>query len=321
MKFILDCDPGHDDMVMILYALQTVDVLGITTVAGNQSIEKVTRNALSILEWVGRSGIPVARGAGRSLRNSTSYAPELHGDSGLDGFSFPAPSTVSQGDAVGFMRRALKAQDDVTIVATGPLTNLACLLVTEPVVATRVKKISLMGGSTGRGNMTTNAEFNIFADPEAADVVFASGIPIEMYGLNVTAQVPLGDELVSAMGRLPTRLAPALAALMGFYVSSTERLSGRREANLHDLCAVLGLVRPDLFEFEPMYVRVELCGELTRGMTVCDDRFGELGKEAAETPWTLRPEALGRGPNTRVAVRADGEAINAVLLEALGRYT
>ena len=321
MKYLLDCDPGHDDTVMILFALRTLDVVGLTTVAGNQAVEKVTANALHILELAGRSDLPVGKGAARSLLNSTCFAPELHGESGLGGFTFGELRTSPKGSALDLMRHALEGRDPITVVATGPLTNLALLLVDEPKLAMRIAKISLMGGSTGLGNMTTHAEFNVFVDPEAADVVFGSGIPIDMYGLNATAQVPLRDDLVQALRYQCTRVSTPLCALLDFYLCATAQHSGRREANLHDLCAAVGLVRPDMFEFRSMYVRVELHGELTRAMTVCDSRFGVTPQEAAETPSRLRPATLGHGPNAQVAVRANGDSINTLLLEVLGSYS
>lgn len=321
MKYLLDCDPGHDDMVMILFALRTLDVVGLTTVAGNQSIEKVTANALHILELAGRCDVPVGVGAARSLSNTTCFAPELHGASGLGGFAFGRIGAWPKLSASDVMRHVLEAGSPVTVVATGPLTNLALFIVAEPKLALKIAKVSLMGGSTGLGNMTTNAEFNVFVDPEAADVVLASGIPIDMYGLNVTAQVPLRDELVEALRKQGTQLSVPLSALLDFYLRATARHIGRREANLHDLCAAVGLVRPDLFEFRTMYVRVELRGELTRGMTVCDPRFGDVPQEAAETPRRLLPRARRRRPNAQVAVRADGASINSLLLDVLGSYS
>lgn len=308
-------------MVMILFALRTLDVVGLTTVAGNQAIEKVTANALHILDLAGRSDLPVGRGAAASLLNTTCFAPELHGESGLGGFAFGRLNRTAEDSALDLMRKVLEPGDPVTVVATGPLTNLALFLVAEPELAMGIAKVSLMGGSTTLGNMTTHAEFNVFVDPEAADVVFGSGTPIDMYGLNVTVQVPLRDDLVREIRGQGTRVSAPLCGLLDFYLEATARHTRRREANLHDLCAAVGLVRPDLFDFRPMYVRVELHGELTRGMTVCDPRFGETPQEAAETPSRLLPSARGGRPNAQVAVGADGDSINRLLVEVLGSYS
>ena len=189
-KVILDCDPGHDDAMAILLAAKRLDVLGITTVAGNQSIDKVTTNALKVVELAGLTRIPVAQGAAHPLVRAPRHAPEIHGQTGLDGPDLPVPATKPVNmHAVDFIIVTVMRTDGVTLVPTGPLTNIALALRKEPRIAGRIPEICLMGGSRTHGNVTAAAEFNIYFDPEAAHAVFTSGIPIKMVGLNVTEQV------------------------------------------------------------------------------------------------------------------------------------
>lgn len=321
MKWILDCDPGHDDMVMLLVALKRVEVLGVTTVAGNQTIEKVTRNALKVLELAGARDVPVAQGAARSLLGTTCVAPEWHGESGLDGYDVPEPTTRPAAEhAVEFIHRVATAHDDVGVIATGPLTNLALALAQYPELASRIGAISLMGGSTSFGNMSPVAEFNIYVDPEAADAAFASGIPITMYGLNVTCQVPLDAVLVGKIRGLGNRIAEPVAGWLDFYLDRSEELLGRRVGFVHDLCALAGVVQPGLFEYTPAYVRVELTGRRTRGMTVCDQRFALVGEAQAERLGDLYADFDKARPNTQVGVRADADRVNEFMLAALAEY-
>lgn len=314
MTVLLDVDPGYDDALMILTALQFFDVAGVTTVAGNQSLEKVTRNALQILELAGRADVPVAAGMPASLTNRVFYASGVHGESGLDGAELPEPkiSPISE-HAVDFIIDQAFRHEDLTVIAVGPLTNVAAALIREPAAAGRIRRISMMGGSTTGGNVTPAAEFNIHADPEAADVVFRSGIPIQMYGLNVTAQTYVTDADVDRIGRIGGAPAAAVAKMLTHYLSRMARSVGVRRASLHDPCAAAGLVCPQLFEMRPMHVAVELTGRLTRGMTVCDRRHLE-----GETAGSPRPQ--GEAPNAEVAVAVDRLGWLELIMEALAAY-
>jgi inosine-uridine nucleoside N-ribohydrolase len=303
---IIDCDPGQDDAVAILLALKHLDVLGVTTVSGNVGIDRVTANAQKVLALAGRSDVPVARGAGRPLLREVQDAATVHGESGLDGYDFPAPATaLDSRHGVQFIIETVRAREGVTLVPLGPLTNVALALRTEPGIATRLAGISLMGGSTDAGNMTPAAEFNIWADAEAAAIVFASGVPITMCGLNLTRQATIGDAEIARIRALPGEPAKAVAALLSFYRGSTSSRTGRGVAYLHDPCAVAALIRPDLFTFEDLHVAVETKGELTYGMTLCDRRAYVSGVDA---------------PNARVATKLDHASFVDLLCETLGMY-
>jgi len=321
-KVILDCDPGHDDAMAILLAAKRLDVVGITTVAGNQSIDKVTTNALKVVELAGLTHIPVAQGATYPLVRAPRHAPEIHGQTGLDGPDLPAPRTkVMKGHAVDFivdivMRTdgIVMRTDGVTLVPTGPLTNIALALRKEPRITNRVPEICLMGGSRTHGNVTAAAEFNIYFDPEAAHAVFTSGIPIKMVGLNVTEQVIATPQRRQQLRALGTRVAQASAEMLDFYGGAVERAYGGAGGAMHDPLAVAALIDPGILEFERMHVAVELAGQYTLGQTLCDDRFlrAGAGREAAVRP--------GAPPNAEVAVAVDAERFFTLFLAVLREY-
>ncbi|MBV9817179.1 MAG: nucleoside hydrolase [Solirubrobacterales bacterium] len=318
MRFLLDCDPGHDDMLAILLAAQHLDVVAITTVSGNQSLPKVTANALKILELAGLQEIPVAAGLARPLVAEARHAPEIHGESGLDGAELPEPRRAPiEEHAIDVILQASRRHDDLVLVATGPLSNVAAALVRDPPLAQRLVEISLMGGSTATGNATPAAEFNISCDPEAADVVFRSGVPLRMFGLNVTHQVVATAVEVARIRELGGRLARTVADLIEFVRAANERVFGASGAALHDPLAVATFIAPELIELREMHVAVELHGALTRGMTVCDDRRrGRAGDRIAGREGVAR----GAPPNCRVGVRADAPGFFDLLVETLARY-
>ena len=266
IPILLDCDPGHDDAIALLLALASpeLELLGVTTVAGNQTLEKTTANAIRVLEFVGRGDVPVAAGAERPLVRDPFVAAYVHGDSGLDGPALPQPQSkpVDQ-DAVAFLGdRASGA----TLVATGPLTNVARLLATRP---ERPDRIVLMGGSIAEGNVTPAAEFNIWADPEAADAVFASGLDVTMIGLDVTHKAlltpPYAERLRAAgdTGRM-------VAELVDFFAQFHKKTYGFDGAPIHDAVAVAYAFQPELVETVERNVEIETVSDLCRGRTVVD---------------------------------------------------
>ncbi|MDP9021845.1 MAG: nucleoside hydrolase [Actinomycetota bacterium] len=270
---VLDCDPGQDDAMAILLAARHLDVVGITTVHGNQSLDKVTRNALKILTLASLEHIPVHPGAARPFVGEAHHAAEVHGETGLDGAQLPEPAIGPRPrHAVDFLREAAVEHEPLTLVATGPLTNVAAALQLDPALAGRLEQITLMGGAVTGGNVTPAAEFNIWADPEAARLVLRSGVPIRMAGLDLTHQAIVGPQELDRLRATGTRVGEICVDLLSFYSARASARTGLAGAPLHDPCAVAWMIDPSLIEARPMHVDVELHGELTRGMTVCDSR-------------------------------------------------
>lgn len=314
---VLDCDPGVDDALAILLAAAHLDVVAITTVAGNQSLEKVTTNALAVLELAELTHVPVHPGAARPLLDEPRYAQRVHGESGLDGADLPPPRTgPSAVPAVEAIRAAADAHGDLTLVATGPLTNVAVALRLHPGLVDRLSGIVLMGGSLAGGNTSPAAEFNVAADPEAARVVFTAGVPIRMVGLNLTEQARVGADETRRMRALGNRVGRVCADLVDAYIGRVRALVGIDSAALHDPCAVAWLIEPGLIDARAMHVDVELAGELTRGMTVCDARPLDGGPLGAN----LAPPRGGRAANAEVGLRLDVARFLDLLLDALARY-
>lgn len=314
---MIDCDPGHDDALAILLAAKHFNVLGITTVGGNQDIEKVTTNALKIVEFAGLTDIPVAQGMAYPLIKPPSYAPHVHGKTGMDGPDLPPPTTpLHSRHGVDFIIDTVLSTDAVTLIPTGPLTNVAAALRREPRIAERISEISLMGGGLTSGNATATAEFNIYVDPEAAHIVFTSGIPIKMCGLNLTRQANATDAEIGRIRALGNRVGQIAADLIAFYKGTLGDIYGLSGASLHDPCAVAALIDPNLFEFEAMHVAVELQGKHTYGMTVCDHRhllgIGEDIKAIGKRK--------GEPPNAEVALRIDAAGFFNLLTDTLAQY-
>jgi inosine-uridine nucleoside N-ribohydrolase len=270
---LIDCDPGHDDAIALLLALASpeVDLLGITTVAGNQTLEKTTANALKILEFVGRTGVPVAAGAPRPLLREPYVAAYVHGETGMDGPDLPAPTTAPVSEhAVDFLAAKLTASPEpVTLIPVGPLTNVGLLLARYPEATNRIDRIVLMGGAIAEGNVTPAAEFNIWADPEAASRVFTSGIDVTMIGLDVTHKAlfrPADSERLAATGRV----GRLVAELFGFYQQFHSEQYGWDGSPVHDAVAVAHVVRPGIVHTADRGVVVDCGGELSRGRTYVD---------------------------------------------------
>lgn len=316
-QVIIDCDPGHDDALAILLAAAHLDVLGITTVSGNQSLDKVTRNALKVLEFSGLTHIPVIPGCARPLVEPPRHA-RVHGLSGLDGPALPEPTTpVHSGHAVDFIVDTVMTRNDVTLVATGPLTNVATALRREPRLKSRLPLISLMGGSLTFGNSTPAAEFNIYCDPEAADIVFGYGVPIKMVGLNLTHQAALTERELDSVRDLRNGTGRIVAALLEYHCAQHGELLGYRGAPLHDPCAVAWLVDPTLITGQALHVAVELRGEYTRGMTVCDYRH--FSDPCADDPGILG-DRQGASPNAEVGFCLDATRFFTLLIDTLAEY-
>ena len=269
---IVDCDPGHDDAIALLVAAKFADLVGVTTVAGNAPITATTRNARIVLDLIG-SAAPLHSGAHRPLVAPPRHAEYVHGESGLDGADLPEPSKPADSDdAVGFIIDTCRATEGLWLVPTGPLTNIALALRAAPDLAGRIAGISLMGGGSF-GNRSAAAEFNIWADPEAAAVVFDYGGPLTMAGLDVTHRLQATPERIERVRALPGNLASVLADLFVFFSDVyVRRHDNMRGGAVHDPIAVMALTHPHLFTVKPQHVVVETAGEHTRGMTLIDRR-------------------------------------------------
>jgi purine nucleosidase/pyrimidine-specific ribonucleoside hydrolase len=305
-KIILDCDPGHDDAVAILlaHACPDLDLLAITTVAGNQTLEKTTLNARRVCTVAGIHDVPIAAGADRPLQRPRVVAADIHGESGLDGPAFPEPTVdVVDAHAVDLIvELVLASPGEITLVPVGPLTNVAAALAREPRVAERLAGIVLMGGADRRGNVTPAAEFNIYADPHAAAAVFAAGVPLTMVGLDLTHQALATEAVLARIAAIGTPVARMVVELMTFFASTYERVFGLADPPVHDPCAVARVARPELVTTEEAFVAVETAGEWTTGATIVD-QYGRYG----------------RPPNAQVATVLDVDGFWDLVLDALGR--
>jgi inosine-uridine nucleoside N-ribohydrolase len=276
---VMDCDPGHDDAIAIMLALASpeVELLAVTTVAGNQTLDKTTRNALVTLEIAGRPDVPVAAGAEAPLRRALRTAANVHGESGLDGPTLPEPSAHAvEAHAADFLAGLM--QPGVVLVPTAPLTNVALMLQRHPEVCDRLERIVWMGGAIGEGNFTPAAEYNALVDPEAAAIVFASGIPITMVGLDVTHKALFGPAHAARV-RGAGRAGRFVAELSDFFDRFHESSYGFEGSPIHDAMAVAHVIDPTLVTTRPASVVVETASEYCDGRTVVDFR-GVTGREA-----------------------------------------
>lgn len=270
---ILDCDPGHDDAMAIILAAYNpkIELLGITTVSGNGIIDKVTENALRICS-LANIRVPVAQGAGCAILGSVEASTEIHGETALDGAPLPAP--IFELERVGgvdlIARLVSNHSEKVTLVATGPLTNIALFLKMYPELKEKIAQIVFMGGSTSRGNRTPYAEFNIWMDPEAADVVLKSNLPLTMCGLDVTHQALVTKEIFARLERMDTGLSNTVIGLLKFFAQTYDEVFEMPDPPLHDPVAIAVLIDPTVTINRPVNVEVELNGTFTRGATVAD---------------------------------------------------
>ncbi len=306
-KIILDVDTGHDDAVAIIMAARNpaLELIGITVTAGNQILPKTLRNTLNLCSALSIEA-PVHAGMTRPLLIDLEPAPHIHGESGFEG---PVFTTCSKDaaplHAVNFIIQSLlnSSPNEITIVAVGPLTNIAMAVRLEPAIIPRIKEIVLMGGSIAGGNITPSAEFNIHADPEAASIVFTCGAPITMIGLDVTTTVLLDEKRLMQMKKIPGRAAEIFSASMEHYTAACLKYIGECPA-MHDPCCIAYVAEPTLFQCKPFHVEIETAGTYTRGRTVVD-----------KTGVTELPL------NANVALSVDVERFWKMLAEAFRQYS
>lgn len=303
---ILDCDPGHDDMVAILLAAGSpaIDLRAITTVSGNGGLEAVTRNALLTCTHAGIRDVPVAAGCAVPLVQPRQIAQDVHGESALDGADLGEPDVpLDPRHAIDLMADILNnATDPITLVPTGPLTNVALLLRRHPELAPKIKDIVLMGGAVRGGNRQPLAEFNIWADPEAADIVLTSGLDVTLCPLDVTHQALATPEVLRTIEAINTPLARLVVQLLGFFADRYNKLWGFPAAPVHDPVAVARVIAPEVVGVVDANVQIELTGTWTRGATVVD-HHGYTGRPA----------------NARVALELDHAGFWALVTEAISR--
>lgn len=303
-NIIIDCDPGHDDVMAILLALANQDklnILGVTTVAGNQTLEKVTLNLRKLYTYLGIS-TPAASGAARPIIRELVLGSDVHGESGLDGWDFPEPTFhLDSTNAVTFLReKIMNAEGKVTLVPVGPLTNIGLLFSVFPEVKEKIEAISLMGGSIYAGNHTPHAEFNIYVDPEAAKVVFDSGIPIIMSGLEVTHKASITEEEIAELRAMDGKVTKMCGELLYFYTRYHHR-EGYSSYPLHDVCSVMYLLHPEIFKYKDLQVEIDTSDGPHRGRTAADNR-----------EWVKYER-----PNTRVLLDIDREKFIEIFIGGL----
>jgi purine nucleosidase len=305
-RVILDCDPGHDDALAIVLAHGTpeIELVAITTVAGNHGLELTTLNARRICSLCSIDDVPIAAGCAAPLVRPLITAPQIHGVSGLEGYNWPEPTvgTVSDHAVDLVIDLVMAAPGEITLVPTGPLTNIAMAVRKEPRFAARVREVVLMGGAFRRGNQTPAAEFNTYVDPEAAAIVFGAGWQVTMIGLEVTEMALATEDVFQRIEAVATPVAQAVTGMLRFYQAQQQREVGIAAPPVHDPCAVARVARPGLVECRDAHVEVELAGRRTTGMTVTDFR-----------------EVEGRPFNTRVGTSLDMGGFWDLFLEALSR--
>ncbi len=306
-KILLDCDPGHDDAVAMMFAWgnPSIELLGVTTVGGNQTLDKVTRNALSVATVVGMHDVPIAAGCRLPLVRPVEIAPDVHGDSGLDGVELPEPAVqLDPRHGVDLIIETIMSNEPgtVTLVPTGPLTNIAMAARKEPRIVERVQEVVLMGGGYHVGNWSPVAEFNIKVDPEAAHIVFNEKWPIVMVGLDLTHQALATDEVAERIAAVPGSVSQFTLGLFTFFRKAYQDAQGFEFPPVHDPCTLAYLIDPTIVETVKVPVDVELNGSLTTGMTVADFR-------------APAPEDC----HTKVATRLDAPRFWGLVVDAIDR--
>ena len=304
-KIILDCDPGHDDAMAILLAHGNpeIELVAITTVAGNQTLDKTSLNARRVATVAGIRDVPVAAGCDRPLTRELKTAGYIHGESGLDGPAFGEPTVpLDSRHAVDLIIELLMhSNGDITLVPTGPLTNIAMAVRKEPRIVPKVQELILMGGAYTRGNTTPAAEFNIYVDPEAAEIVFRAGWPLTMVGLDLTHQALATPAVLERIAALGTPVARLAAQLMEFFRQTYRRNAGFDSPPVHDPCAVARVIDPNVMQCVNAFVAIETRGEYSSGMTVTDfsSRLGPTNAQVAtkldvDLFWDLMVDAIRR---------------------------
>ena len=305
-KIILDCDPGHDDAVAIMLAAinPKIELLGITVVAGNQKLEKTVNNALKICNHLNLN-VPVYSGMSRPMIREQLIADDIHGETGLDGPKFEELKIKAENKhAVNFIIDTLMNSDEkITLVPTGPITNIGMAIRFEPKIIEKINRIVLMGGSYQLGNMTPAAEFNILADPDAAHIVFSSGVKLVMMGLDLTRQASATKEVVEKIKSLNNKASKLFVDLMEFFAASQKNVFGWTAPPVHDPTTIAYIIDPECIEVKPMFCEIELWSERSYGRTLCD-YFGILKKK----------------PNVDVAVKLDFDRFWNLVYENLKLY-
>lgn len=309
LPIIIDCDPGQDDALMLFLALNApeLDVRGVVACGGNVPLARTELNCRILVEMAGRKDVPVFAGCEGPMVEPLFTAEYVHGETGIDGIDFFEPTIEKQAQhGVDFIIETLRAAEDdqITLVPTGPLTNIAMALAKAPDIAAKIKQIVLMGGASFEGgNVTPSAEFNIYVDPHAADVVMRCGRPIVMFGLDVTHQVMTDDKVVADMRALDNRVAHASAGMLEFFGQYDAAKYSADGGPLHDPCTIAWLLEPEIFELKECHVAIETRSELTRGHTAVDF-------------WGV----TGKAPNAKWAHKADRARFFALLNERLAQY-
>lgn len=312
-KILIDCDPGHDDLVAILFAARHMDLVGVTTVHGNNTLGNTTRNGLIAIE-LGNLDVPLAAGCSEPLvQPSVGVAPG-HGKSGLDGAEVPEPvrKPITQHAVDFIIAMAEKHKEELILATIGPETNIAMAIKREPRLRQWIREVTIMGGSTTTGNWSPAAEFNIACDVEAAAAVFESGIPLRMVGYNITRRTGFDASDIARMRASKRRVAAVCADLMEFYLGRQKEMYRLTVAPMHDVCAIVPYVYPDLITFMHTSARIETTGTYSRGMTVCDVRHPNGSAEP-----TLRNRTE---PNCLVAVDAESRKLIETVLATLLEY-
>lgn len=314
MKLLIDCDPGHDDAIAILYAARHLEMVGITTVFGNQTVEKTTLNALRVLTLAGLD-IPVARGCGRPIVGEAPLAADVHGASGLDGVDLPEANRqpVDQHAVAFIIETARRYQGELAVAITGAHTNLAMALRLEPRLSQWISQLTIMGGTTGIGNLRPQACVNILSDPEAAHIVFTSGIPIHWIGYETTRTVLLRAPEIARLQGCPGKVAQAVGGLAAYYRQRQLTVNGLDGAPMHDSCAIVPLIQGTMIRYEPVHLAVALDGGIARGMTIVDRRPLRAGIALSSiTP--RQPD------NVMMAVEVDRDRVIDAILQAVLAY-
>jgi ribosylpyrimidine nucleosidase len=306
-KVIIDCDPGHDDAVAIMMAAShpTIELIGITTVKGNHTLSRTTQNALNVCQYL-NIDVPVCQGMDRPIvRNSPPVEDRIHGETGLDGPVFE--KTTRQKDsrhAVDFIIDTLLSSDEeITLVPTGPLSNIGLAIRKEPKILDKIKEIVLMGGTYQLGNVTPAAEFNIFADPEAAHIVFTCGRPVTMMGLDVTRKALCYPEIIARMAKINNQASKLFVDLMKYFSKTQKMVFGWEGGPLHDPTCIAYLIDPSCIELKSMYTEIDISGDSSYGRTNCDF-FNISGKEH----------------NSKVAIEIDANKFWNIIEECIKYY-
>jgi purine nucleosidase len=305
---IIDCDPGADDAIALLLALacpEQLEIVGVTTVAGNVPLSLTQANARRICELAGKVDTPIYAGCPRPLLRPLVTAEDVHGKTGLDGISLPEPQMPLQPcHAITFLIDTLtQSGEPLTLAILGPLTNLAVALIQQPAIAAHIQEVVIMGGAVTQGNITPSAEFNLYVDPHAAQVVFTAGLPLTLIPLDVTHQAIATPNRIAALRSLNTPVSAAVVGLLEHYGRYDMNRYGTPGGFLHDPCVIAYLLQPDLFTCRPVYVEVETRSDLTLGRTVVD-------------LW----QVTGRSPNVNLVDSIDADGFYQLLLQSLQRF-